>query len=292
MQAPSLTPAAATTERARGDDHAQPDVAVLAKHSQRLDSLRKPALHLVRSAQRGWSRIGGRPAVPRDFVWPTWKGKPQSFLGQIDLAAVPPRARPEALPSAGFLYFFFTAAQDTWGGDANDRGSWRVYFLDHLAKEEERPFPKDLPEDGRFAEVPVAFAAVETYPDGQDDRIEALKLDDLEQEAYDALRFGVFGKHPLHQLLGYASPIQGNDMELECQLTSYGQSFGNPSGAVSPERAVLEKGKADWMLLFQLDSDDDAQMMWGDAGRLYFWITKQDLARRDFSKVWMILQCY
>jgi uncharacterized protein YwqG len=55
--------------------------------------------------------------------------------------------------------------------------------------------------------------------------------------------------------------------------------------------AALENGRSDWLLLFQLDSDDAAKMMWGDAGRLYFWITKQDLARRDFSNVWMILQC-
>ena len=32
-------------------------------------------------------------------------------------------------------------------------------------------------------------------------------------------------------------------------------------------------------------------MMWGDVGKLYFWIRKQDLARRDFSNVWMIMQC-
>jgi uncharacterized protein YwqG len=29
----------------------------------------------------------------------------------------------------------------------------------------------------------------------------------------------------------------------------------------------------------------------GDAGRLYFWIRKLDLRARDFSRIWMILQC-
>jgi uncharacterized protein YwqG len=33
-------------------------------------------------------------------------------------------------------------------------------------------------------------------------------------------------------------------------------------------------------------------MMWGDAGRLYFWIRKQDLAEQSFDAVWAILQCY
>jgi uncharacterized protein YwqG len=81
-------------------------------------------------------------------------------------------------------------------------------------------------------------------------------------------------------------------MDLECQLVSHGVYCGDESGYKSPRRAELENGKADWLLLLQLDSDDDADMMWGDAGRLYFWINKNDLARRDFSKVWMILQCY
>jgi uncharacterized protein YwqG len=45
------------------------------------------------------------------------------------------------------------------------------------------------------------------------------------------------------------------------------------------------------VLLLQVDSDD-VGMMWGDGGRLYFWIREQDARRADFSNVWMILQCY
>jgi uncharacterized protein YwqG len=54
----------------------------------------------------------------------------------------------------------------------------------------------------------------------------------------------------------------------------------------------LEKGAQDWILLLQVDSDDDAQMMWGDAGMLYFWIRRQDLAQAAFGKAWCILQCH
>ena len=44
------------------------------------------------------------------------------------------------------------------------------------------------------------------------------------------------------------------------------------------------------------EADDDLQsgkpgMMWGDCGRLYFWIRQQDLASKAFEKSWMILQC-
>lgn len=230
--------------------------------------------------------------MPRDFVWPTWKGKPQSFLAQIDLSAIPAEARTDGLPSAGLLSFFYSAEQDTWGFDPKNRGSWRVTFFDKPADAQEQPFPKNLPKAARFTEVPVALLPIQTYPDLQDDRVAALGLDDPDEEAYDTLRNGVFGNRPAHQLWGYPIPIQGNDMDLECQLASHGIYCGDSSGYESPQRAALEKDRGDWLLLLQLDSDDDANMMWGDAGRLYFWITKSDLARRDFSKVWMILQCY
>lgn len=32
--------------------------------------------------------------------------------------------------------------------------------------------------------------------------------------------------------------------------------------------------------------------MWGDAGMLYYWIRRQDLAQGNFDNVWMTMQCY
>jgi uncharacterized protein YwqG len=32
--------------------------------------------------------------------------------------------------------------------------------------------------------------------------------------------------------------------------------------------------------------------MWGDAGRVYFWIRRQDLAATDFECAWAVLQRY
>ena len=66
---------------------------------------------------------------------------------------------------------------------------------------------------------------------------------------------------------------------------------GDPSGYADPRAKALEAGAARWRLLLQLDTDDDAAMMWGDLGRLYFWITDDALRRRAFDEVWMVLQC-
>jgi len=91
---------------------------------------------------------------------------------------------------------------------------------------------------------------------------------------------------------GYPDVIQNPDMAEECELVSNGIYLGDAKGYHSAEVQMLRQKPNDWILLLQLDSDEDADMMWGDGGRLYFWIRQADLAKRDFSKVWMILQCY
>lgn len=80
-------------------------------------------------------------------------------------------------------------------------------------------------------------------------------------------------------------------MDLECQLVSHGLYCGDASGYQATRAKELEAGRQDWILLLQLDTDDDAGMMWGDGGMLYFWIRKEDLERSRFDRCWMILQC-
>jgi len=32
-------------------------------------------------------------------------------------------------------------------------------------------------------------------------------------------------------------------------------------------------------------------MMWGDVGRIYYWIRRNALATRDFDQTWLVFQC-
>jgi len=141
-------------------------------------------------------------------------------------------------------------------------------------------------------------------PDSAD--IDALGLKPEEVGAYaDALftaddarfsestaRFGdVFeAEEIVHRLLGHPDPIQG-DMQLECQLASNGIYVGDPAGYTDPRAAALRPRATEWRLLFQVDSEDAADMMWGDVGRLYYWIRDADLRASNFDNCWMILQC-
>jgi len=98
------------------------------------------------------------------------------------------------------------------------------------------------------------------------------------------------GNAPNHHLFGHAANIQG-DTQLEAQLVSNGLYCGNDGGYEDARAQQLAKGADDWMLLLQLDSDQEAGFMWGDVGMLYFWIRKQDLAQRAFDRTWLIMQC-
>ena len=78
---------------------------------------------------------------------------------------------------------------------------------------------------------------------------------------------------------------------MDCQFVSNGFNCGSTDPYQDPKAKELAPGRSDWIMLFQLDSDDDAAMMWGDCGKLYFWIKKDDLAAARFDNCWMILQC-
>jgi uncharacterized protein YwqG len=41
----------------------------------------------------------------------------------------------------------------------------------------------------------------------------------------------------------------------------------------------------------QIDSEEAAGMMWGDVGRIYFLIRRDDLRERRFEKSWAGLEC-
>jgi uncharacterized protein YwqG len=75
-------------------------------------------------------------------------------------------------------------------------------------------------------------------------------------------------------------------MQKECQRASTDANRDDPLLA----EATAE---ADWRMVLQIDTDDsrNSAFMWGDVGRLYFWMRRSDLTARDFDRAWLILQC-
>lgn len=247
----------------------------------------KPTLLLKAGAAR--SRIGGLPRLPSGTDWPTRQGRPMAFLAELDLVELRGAGGADWLPADGALQFFYDNQDMPWGFDPVDRDGWLVL---HVREDgETRPAPVNLGRDDRFPEKHLRPVMATSYP--HPDRLGPdFTSRDYDFDQVDALLDAGAKVGEDHRVGGYPSPIQGDDMELEAQLASNGIKVGGSEGYATDDAKQLEPGAADWRLLLQIDSDDDAEMMWGDAGKLYFWVREQDARAADFSKVWLVLQCF
>ncbi|MBR6916927.1 MAG: DUF1963 domain-containing protein [Clostridia bacterium] len=255
------------------------------------------------------SRIGGRPALPDGFVWPTYTGKaydddepverPLAFLAQINLKDTAPLDKDGLLPESGMLSFFYELETEKWGYEPDDKGSARVFYFPDVSALTVFDFPEELNDDYRLPEYELKFELKISVPYEDADEFEECLCEELCEFDYDSDDLESFlDDNELYswgnsKLLGNPFIIQ-DSMEEECETVTRGYGCGEPgdSAGISKEEIDdIEEKSADWILLFQMSGIDD-KLSFGDDGNIYFWIRKQDLADRDFSKVWLILQCY
>lgn len=224
-----------------------------------------------------------------ELPWPEWKGRRLSFLARVSLPELHRVRKFDWLPSEGALLFFYDVDEQPWGFDPRDRGGCAVLHVDDL----EQPLSStaEVESDECFPRRNIAFREVLTFPSTERPEVEVLGLSDRELEMYCELLDEPFHGLPKHQMGGLPAPVQGDYMELECQLVSNGLYCGDSTGYQDPRAKQLEAGAKDWRLLLQLDTDDDAGVMWGDCGTLYFWVRGEDAAAGNFRNPWLILQC-
>lgn len=130
-----------------------------------------------------------------------------------------------------------------------------------------------------------------SYPDAQRINFEEAGLSEDDDDEYCDFIDEHYGEEPRHQIGGYPTPVQNDDMEEECQLASGGVNCGGSEGYNSKEAKRLREQENEWRLVFQFDSDDDIEAMWGDMGMLYFWVKESEAENCNFSNSWMVLQC-
>ncbi len=226
------------------------------------------------------SRLGGKPDLPVGAPWPKGRNGPLSFLGQIDLSQVGGCCG-SGLPADGLILFFYDALGQPWGFEPGDASSF-VALYSHGDTTRATP-PGDLAADARFEEQTLAHAQGLGLPvldstDGGAFQLESDEEAEAYLELYDELygEPGTPGGVPGTWLLGYPYQLQ-DDMQEQC-------------AEMAKAAWGIESEPAEWRLLLQLASEPAANMSWGDDGFLYYWIRESDLAARDFSHVWCILQ--
>ena len=269
---------------ARGTDELR-DISELVK------PLSKPTILIRTSEEESTSYFGGFPPQFPGFRWPQRNSKPLGFLACVDLSKLPRTF--DWLPESGRLLFFYDMENQPWGFDPKDRGGWKVLYVDTQSSPDKAKAmaPSELKSEFVLTTRGMQFETATLPPSWEEEVLSPFNLTDAEQDELIDLRTSLYGDRLPHQIGGYPDPIQSPEMALECQLVSNGLYCGDSTGYQDPRAEALKPGAKDWRLLLQIPSDDELNVMWGDVGTIYFWIREEDAKRKDFSNVWLVLQC-
>lgn len=216
------------------------------------------------------SKVGGQPYLPKGTPLPTAPdGSALIFLAQINFAEMPALA---PFPEKGIVQFFIHN-DDLYGMDFDDGenpDTFRVLFHPEVVQDKallENKFPpvedeEDLLPHHPEESYPLRFEADEEVAGMTDYRFHQHFGGDFfrqfgEQEWYVTDEFGKSVRPQGHKIGGYAYFTQDDPRRAEDPM----------------------------LLLFQLDSDEDMDLMWGDMGVGHFFIREKDLVARDFSRV-------
>ncbi len=239
----------------------------------------------------GQSKIGGSPDLPKNIDWFTYRQNPMSFLAQINLSETVEFDIDNKLPKQGILYFFYDAKQGVWGYAPEDKDGAKVfYYQGKISELERKEKPNKLDDDAYFESCSLTFTSSINMPDYQSSLMDDITLEDDEETNYENLTDEIY-EDEIFKLLGHSDNVQGG-MELECELVTNGLNCGGSEAFQSSKAKELEKNIDLWHLLFQMDSSDDIGTMWGDCGRIFYWIRENDLQEKKFENSWAILQCY
>lgn len=246
----------------------------------------------------GASRFGGVPDLPPDFDWPHADGRQLSFVAQLRLDELPTHAR-FGLPEEGWLCFFYDDRAQPSGIRPADRDHWRVVHFGGRPGDLTSRTAGGRLRSSKWQSCIARFSPGWSLPAPSHPAAAELGLeleDDAVWERYMALLDRLAGidrrPRPLHQLFGYARPLQ-HAMVQQVALVAAGIDLGSVTDLEEPVvRRTLERAP-EWELLLQLDSDSEGPgWSWADAGRLYVWLSRPDRVARSFDRAWLRLQSH
>jgi len=271
----------------------------------KLEPVMKPTILLNPEATEmdamglGESRLGGDPDLPDDVVWPEYKGRPLTFIAQINLADVAPFAAAKELPAQGWLWFFYDADEQPWGFEEQAGCSRVIYRESGTLVRRQRPatppgYVSEFEAPESFSPCRVKFEEYESIRSQIDEvrgelGIDPGLFDKFEEYLDEEFNDDEGSENPWSErslLRGFPDQVQG-DLGEECTMT-VNHLLGLPAPQREEDFRSLE---CEWNLLLQVGSEDKCDMMWGDVGCLYFMIRDEDLAARRFDRHWLVLQC-
>jgi uncharacterized protein YwqG len=222
------------------------------------------------------SKFGGLPYLPKNYDYPRdSNGKPLYLLAQINFAEVPDS---EDFPSEGILQFYISEG-DSWGQDlenAFQQDKFRVIYFPEIIHTE-----TDLITDFSFLPEPEDLPFEESCSLQFEQQIAPVNIWDGEFDE-------VFGEDFFAQFGEKEEEISG---EYDDKFPADGHKIGGYAYFTqSDPRPYLSKEK--YVLLLQVDTDEEVGIMWGDVGVCNFFIKPEDLEQLDFSNVLYNWDCH
>ena len=203
-------------------------------------------------------------------------------LAQINFSEMPKLSE---FPESGILQIFLAAFDDLYGWDGvektSNRSGYHVRYFPNIESDSSK-----LVQD--FSFLPDLEQKGIVLPGGLDCRLAFDKKNDLV-----SISDSEFQSSFTHNLIKALGPLENriwNWFDRKSDRVAH-QIGGSPDFVQADPRGQLEKDK-EWVLLFQMDSDDDAGILWGDSGIGNFSIVKTALERQDFSDVRYEYACY
>ena len=220
---------------------------------------------------------------------------PLSFIAQFNFeeiwAAGP--IDPD-MPKTGLLSLFYDLQEQPWGFGPKERIGFAALFSDTPLRALTRRDPPPSIDAG-LSLTPLSCEPrpCVTPPPLGCRAYDALKLSEDAGDAYNEWSIGLNEDAGWSgcRLGGWPNEIQG-DMQIQCALIAAGHNCGTPDAYRDPALADVRARADEWLMLAQIGSDDAANMMWGDAGKIYLWIRRDDLVARRFEAAHLILQCF
>ncbi|MFI5492071.1 YwqG family protein [Actinoplanes sp. NPDC051859] len=225
--------------------------------------------------------LGGNPRLPDGVEWPHWPDHgPLTYIAGIDCAALPATELGLPFPADGTLLFFYFDGQLDDGdalvlpSEPDSAAGARVLYVpadvvtrEHTTPDGIRPYPR----------VNLTVHLHATIGDTDHPRL--------------VPAFDLAGRRDGH-------PLRGDDFTKAFYRwrddSGQGHQIGGYPNAVQgpvEDEVADDSDATQWLLLAQIESDNRADMMWGDAGALYWLIRRDDLAAGRFDQARFTWQC-
>ncbi len=251
----------------------------LLPYKERIEATIKPFVEIRAKTEnnlRLWqSKFGGFPYFPKELQYPTDSiGQAMFLLAQLNFGETP---KLDPFPERGILQFYISGGHDLFGASFESparQDDFRVLYFPDITEDESQ-----LVKDFSFLSKPDSLPLYE-----QSSLTFSAKWAPLPESDYQfeqsILNLNPTSKYDLYK--DYQKVYQ----EYAKLFHSAGHKIGGYPNFTQSDPRVLEPYKGEkYILLFQMDSDDEAGIMWGDVGVANFFISEKDLEDRNFSRV-------